>query len=396
MDTAGKRNLLRRILRWVVLAALAALLVAGPAPWPARALAALSPHLAVISAVALRSVGLVAAGSLPMIVLVALRRRWFCRWLCPVGLIAETCGRVSPFRKRRYGRLPAIGQWLALASLGGALVGWPLFLWADPLSLFSSAVGIGRGPATLAGAAAGAGLAGVALLSLVAPNLWCGHLCPLGGTQEILAGLKRLIARRVRREGKAPETGLLLARRSALCAGAGAAFALVAGRLLRGSPRRLRPPGAVEETRFRGLCVRCGNCIRACPSRIIRPELTGEVSAFLAPVVRFPPERPSGNYCLETCHECTRSCPTGAIERLSLDEKNRRPIGLAKIDVAGCLVSADETCAVCIDACPREAISLVFCEETYTNAPQVDAARCNGCGACLLVCPVDVVTVEPR
>ena len=59
-----------------------------------------------------------------------------------------------------------------------------------------------------------------------------------------------------------------------------------------------------------------------------------------------------------------------------------------------CLIATDQTCAVCVDVCPQEAISLLFHEETYTNTVEVDPRRCNGCGACLLVCPVEVIAVQ--
>ena len=91
-------------------------------------------------------------------------------------------------------------------------------------------------------------------------------------------------------------------------------------------PRRLRPPGSVAESRFTGLCLRCGNCAQACPSKIIVPETGGQgLAGFLAPVVRF-----QDSYCLEDCRRCTQVCPSGAIAPLSLEDKRRASIGLAR------------------------------------------------------------------
>jgi ferredoxin-type protein NapF len=355
-------------------------------------MSALSPHVAVISAVAARSAGWATALCLPAIVLSLLRRRWFCRWLCPVGVIWQACAKASPCRKLPLGRLPPIGRWLMLLSLGGALLGVPLFLWLDPLAILSGAIGAVRGPWTVASAAAAAGLALLVVLGLAAPNLWCGRLCPLGGMQDLLADMSRLASRRPAHVGPA---GAQVARRSVLSLGAGAALAFAARQVFGASAPRLRPPGAAEEVRFKALCIRCGNCLRACPSGILHRDLAGGASGALAPVVRFGRERPSRRYCLETCHECTRSCPTGAIARLTLEQKNRRAIGLARIDLPGCLVTADRTCAVCIDVCPQKAITMSFSPETYTNTLHVDGQRCNGCGACMLVCPVNAIAIEP-
>ena len=66
-----------------------------------------------------------------------------------------------------------------------------------------------------------------------------------------------------------------------------------------------------------------GNCARACPSKIIRPDLgQGGVAGFLAPVLDF-----EKGYCLETCRRCTEVCPSGAISRLSLEQKRKARIG---------------------------------------------------------------------
>ncbi|NLN31388.1 MAG: 4Fe-4S binding protein [Bacteroidales bacterium] len=61
---------------------------------------------------------------------------------------------------------------------------------------------------------------------------------------------------------------------------------------------------------FNTLCSRCGNCIRACPARIIHPLTLYDLPlAWMTPVIRF-----EDGYCLETCNVCSRVCPTGAIE----------------------------------------------------------------------------------
>jgi len=162
--------------------------------------------------------------------------------------------------------------------------------------------------------------------------------------------------------------------------------------LARGAAWRCpRSPGAVDDTRFAALCIRCGNCVRSCPANIIQPDLwPPNLPTLLVPRLNF-----DTNYCLETCNACGQNCPTGAIAALPLDKKNECRIGLAEINHAGCLLAIEKECSVCVLVCPRKAIVEEFSRETYTAMVRVDAERCNGCGACVAVCPAGVITVVP-
>ncbi len=191
-----KRARLSLSLRVVLATALALFLLLAPARWSLWCIAALSPHVSACSALALQTAGLLAICCIPTIALALFVRRFFCRFMCPVGLLAELSSRARPGPKPRIGRLPRIGQWLALASLGGAVFGCPLFLWLDPLAIFAGAGGAVAAPVTLISLLPAALLAALLLLSFAVPNLWCGRLCPLGGTQDILADLGGLARRR--------------------------------------------------------------------------------------------------------------------------------------------------------------------------------------------------------
>ena len=228
--------------------------------------------------------------------------------------------------------------------------------------------------------------------TVLLPGLWCARLCPLGGIQDALATLRGSVWRDdAEKESARARPRQRLARRAALGAGCGVVGALVLRRFLRTEQRPLRPPGAAAEATLRGLCIRCGNCARACPSGIVRQDLRlADPTGLLTPVLRF-----DGDYCREDCRACGLSCPSGAIERLPLAEKNRRAIGIARIDLAGCLLAREKECGHCIPACPYAAIQESFSDATWTASVRVDAARCNGCGACLRVCPPRVITVHP-
>lgn len=362
--------------------------------WPAAwryVLPALSPHVALCSAVSLRFASMLFLLSAPMLIVMILRHRFWCRRLCPVGLIAETCGKLRRKHKavdqtqpgtrwRIRGAIkvpPATGRILALASLGGGAVGYPLFLWADPLALFSGFFNVQQ--------ASVAGLVIVVLISAASPGLWCSRICPLGGTQDLLARLASKSAKELRKQELYP-------RRIFLAAGLGAAVAALIPRDVLARRRSLRPPGSVEETVFKGACIRCGNCVRSCPSRIIKPSVnSNDAAGFLVPQLKF-----SGpDYCREDCNKCGLSCPTGVIRPLPLQEKNLHVIGIAQIDLSECLLTWDRECGVCVPRCPRGAIVEEFLRETYTTAVKVVSEKCNGCGACVGICPAKVVTVNP-
>jgi len=136
------------------------------------------------------------------------------------------------------------------------------------------------------------------------------------------------------------------------------------------------------EDKFTGLCLRCGNCIRTCPSKIIHPD-TGQagILGFLSPVLRYETD-----YCNEECYACTRVCPSGAIQSLNLEQKNGYVIGRAQLDRALCLWGISD-CNACVNACPFDAIQIYWDKEAYESYPVADLLKCNGCGACEAYCP---------
>ena len=362
-----------------------------PWAWTSAVLPSLSPHVLIGAAVAGRAVGMTTLIGLPVLVLVTVSRRWFCRYACPVGLAAECAGRVRSSRKSTVSKLPPVGRWVALCTLGGALFGYPLFLWLDPLTILQGAFVIWHDPASLAGWVSGAALGVILGINLMAPGVWCMRLCPLGATQELLASPLGLWRGTASTAGSVSTGGRRLSRRSALsavlgtaCLSLGAGWAWAASRsATRERAAVLRPPGAIDEGRFAGLCVRCGNCLKACPSGIIRPSPASEgVAGFLTPTISF-----TGGYCREDCRRCTEVCPSGAITRLSLEAKNKARIGLAKVDPSICLLLDDGECDICVRACPYRAITTVWSKEEYVALPAVNAEKCFGCGACQVICP---------
>jgi polyferredoxin/ferredoxin len=137
----------------------------------------------------------------------------------------------------------------------------------------------------------------------------------------------------------------------------------------------VRPPGASAEEHFLGRCVKCGQCMRACPTNVIQPAmLEAGLEGIWTPVLNF---RAGTSGCQLNCTACGNVCPTAAIRPLSLDEKLGRgefeqagPVrmGMAFVDRGRCLPWAmDVPCIVCQENCPvspkaihlREAFQLI-------------------------------------
>ena len=156
----------------------------------------------------------------------------------------------------------------------------------------------------------------------------------------------------------------------------------------------LRPPGSLEETEFLKRCVKCGECMKVCLTNGLQPTLLeagleGLWSPRLIPRI---------GYCEYRCTLCGQVCPTGAIRSLPLEEKMKIRIGLAMIDKGRCLPYAHSTpCIVCEEVCPTSPKSIWFEEsrvkdrsgkEIIVKQPHIDLDRCIGCGICEAKCPV--------
>jgi ferredoxin-type protein NapF len=367
----------RQLGRWLVLA----LCLAALGPWAREAwqlflLPAFSPFVAAGGALAARALGAVTLLALPVLILVVLVRRGFCRYACPTGLLLELIARLrgtnAPEIPKKF---PRLNSAIALLTFGGATLGYPLFLWLDPLALFNGFLGALRWPFQLATLVTGIGFGVLVMLELLRPGLWCARLCPLGATQEWL------VWPRERMQGGPPP---IAGRRAFLAAGGGAVGVWLVGVARGKSQPPLRPPGALGEGRFSGVCIRCGNCERVCPSRIIQPDLgAAGLASLLTPTLRF-----SADYCRENCTRCLEVCPSGALARLTLEQKRKHVIGLARLDLDICLLAAGQECTECIKSCPFEALAVQSAEGGFFTQPVLELKKCNGCGACEANCPV--------
>ena len=165
----------------------------------------------------------------------------------------------------------------------------------------------------------------------------------------------------------------------------------------------IRPPGSVEEKEFLERCIKCDQCIRACPTNVLQPAIfQAGLEGLWTPILNN-----KLGYCELNCTVCGTVCPTGAIQRISIEEKTgtgacveQGPVrlGTAFYDHGRCLPWSMETpCVVCEEVCPVSPKAIYSREVTITKRdgtpitlrrPYVDPALCIGCGICEHECPV--------
>ena len=292
-------------------------------------------------------------------------------------------------------------------------------------------------------------LVAVIALNLIAERFWCRYLCPLGGLLGLIsrvAIVRRVVGEEACRQcvrcARACPTGAIDARRNfasdpAECTvcmdclpecptpggqtftavrkiapaqeydptrrrvltmlGAGLFAAIAypfAPIALRRSLILIRPPGA-QGDRFLSACIRCGECLKVCPTSGLQPALwESGVDGVWTPTLV-----PRLGYCDYSCHACGQVCPTGAIPNLSLEVKRTTVIGTVEVNRDRCLPWSQNTpCIVCEEMCPLapKAIQLELIDvmdETgqpmTLQRPRVIQDRCIGCGICEYKCPVE-------
>jgi ferredoxin len=260
----------------------------------------------------------------------------------------------------------------------------------DPLALLNNAFSVYASRNVLSVIFSLSGIVILLSIALTSGDLWCARICPLGATQDLLQSVGsfcRNFAKPNRTDAQktiVPGNELPATRRKFIALAAGLGFSLWAKKIgrARSQSAPLRPPGATKEHVFTGLCMRCGNCMRVCPSQIIHPD-TGQsgILGFMSPIVRYETD-----YCIKECNACTKVCPSGALQRLNLEQKQEYVIGTAQLDKALCLHGISD-CSACVNACLFDAIKVYWDKEAYESYLVVDPLKCNGCGACEVCCP---------
>jgi len=165
----------------------------------------------------------------------------------------------------------------------------------------------------------------------------------------------------------------------------------------RGNTARLiRPPGSLPDERFLEKCIRCQECVRICVSngRCLQPDgIEHGIDGLWAPKALM-----RSGYCEFNCNLCGQICPTGAIKKISLKEKQKFRMGMAYFDKNICIPYArNADCLVCEEHCPisEKAIQIEVKEIMLPDGskrsikyPYIVPDRCIGCGICEFKCPL--------
>ncbi|MFH2132501.1 MAG: 4Fe-4S binding protein [bacterium] len=150
-------------------------------------------------------------------------------------------------------------------------------------------------------------------------------------------------------------------------------------------PMLIRPPAALPEPEFLSRCVRCGECMVACPTNTLQPIwFEAGVLGLFSPALT-----PRRGFCNPDCHRCADVCPTESIRRLPPEERVWAKTGTAMIHRQKCLAwEFDQKCMVCDEVCPFGAIQFSREPSLSVTVPRVLEDKCSGCGYCEYHCPV--------
>jgi len=132
------------------------------------------------------------------------------------------------------------------------------------------------------------------------------------------------------------------AQGASLAVTAGLMWAYLLRQEARAQPYALRPPGALAEADFNAACIKCGQCVNACPYDTLNLAPSGGDLPIGTPY--FEPRKIPCYLCPDI--PCMKACPTGALSP-ELKGINDSRMGLAVIDLENCLSWKGLRCEIC-------------------------------------------------
>ena len=363
--------------------------------------------------------------------------RFYCSVFCPLGILQDIIGTAFFRKSGKTPNLFYIRYTILAFALGALTVGAAaVFRYLDPYSTFGNLV-TGFVHFKEVSLFTFVPLVVLAVFVLCKNRIFCTSVCPAGTILGLCSrfGLYKMsiskeLCKKCGQCEKECPTGAIDSKEQSLdnercircmrcvakCPGGGILFekqrteikfepsrrnfittgvvlAVVAGVLAKGKDiaqtiteafkkRPILPPGAVSPEEFAQKCTNCGLCVEHCKGKILKkPDADYET-------VHIDFSKGSGK-CEFDCKNCSDICPTGAIKKMTLEEKQNCRIGLVKLTPDTC-----SKCGLCAHVCPKGAL-----EYTTGQAPKYNAAKCIGCGACQKICPthsVEIVSINKQ
>lgn len=152
----------------------------------------------------------------------------------------------------------------------------------------------------------------------------------------------------------------------------------------------ITPPGSESVKDFYRRCTGCQLCVAQCPNNVLRPST--RLEHLMQPEMSY-----EKGFCRPECTRCSEVCPTGAILKITREQKTQYHIGIASVNRELCLSGNGTHCGKCAQICPAGAVMMV--EHDGARIPAVNEEQCIGCGACEQYCPVrpvSAITVNGR
>lgn len=143
----------------------------------------------------------------------------------------------------------------------------------------------------------------------------------------------------------------------------------------RRTPALQRLPWVVDEDTFVDSCTRCNKCVNACETQIIVKGDGG-----------FPTVDFTRGECT-FCTRCAEACP-----EMLFRPTTEQPWDMKAQINQSCLAQNKIECRSCGDMCEVQAIRFKL-QAGGVALPELDTDACNGCGACLSVCPVSAISM---
>lgn len=186
-----------------------------------------------------------------------------------------------------------------------------------------------------------------------------------------------------------------LAQGTSLAATGGFLWAHLLRQEARAHPYALRPPGALPDADFNAACIKCGQCVTACPFDTLKLAPAGGGIPIGTP--HFTPRKVPCYLCPDI--PCMKACPTGALSP-ELKNINDSRMGLAVIDIENCLSWKGLRCEICHRECPLKGKAITL--ETHPRqlskhamfVPLVHSDACTGCGICERACPTEKAAIR--